>query len=393
MVGSKIILACLFVAAVAFALPEDEFTEDSMVQVQAEYETAHNEVSQLLAAGKTQDECMKLSEATIAEVTTSASSMQKVMDSLDDGSKCAKEMATPTTAAKDAKKKADDKAASAKKAAEKAAKAPVKFADISIGQVKANDCSAFQSDPAYTSAKKAADAANKKYAEAKGEAAAAKKALDNAVDAQKAAIKYCACHAQYTHKKATSNVKQPDASAWKKAQLMKCVLKGTSPSSCSVPAVPKITIPKLAPPASTENCNGHSPTPPPTPAPKYSYAKNVFKSNAGKGGWGGSCTCPDGQVYQVGDNMNSCGSLACNGGKSGTCHRKNGAWSKASVSCGAKFVNPCPASYPYALEWKNTGAYWCYKKADQKTPCHYSGSSPPPKGKSWGTNQKKCPSA
>ena len=27
------------------------------------------------------------------------------------------------------------------------------------------------------------------------------------------------------------------------------------------------------------------------------------------GGWGGSCTCPDGQVYQVGDEHNHCGSL------------------------------------------------------------------------------------
>ena len=39
-------------------------------------------------------------------------------------------------------------------------------------------------------------------------------------------------------------------------------------------------------------------TPPPQPAPPApvnpSLAPNVFKTNAGAGGWGGACTCPDG---------------------------------------------------------------------------------------------------
>ena len=39
------------------------------------------------------------------------------------------------------------------------------------------------------------------------------------------------------------------------------------------------------------------------------------------GSYGGSCTCPDGQVYEVGDNYDSCGSLACVGGVEGTCMR------------------------------------------------------------------------
>ena len=37
------------------------------------------------------------------------------------------------------------------------------------------------------------------------------------------------------------------------------------------------------------------------------------------GEFGGSCTCPDGQVYEVGDNNDHCGSLACVGGVEGTC--------------------------------------------------------------------------
>jgi hypothetical protein len=60
---------------------------------------------------------------------------------------------------------------------------------------------------------------------------------------------------------------------------------------------------------------------------------NDYNSNGGAGGWGGSCTCPDGKVYWVGDNGNYCGSLACHGGKSGTCNKSNGKWSKGSVKC------------------------------------------------------------
>jgi hypothetical protein len=58
----------------------------------------------------------------------------------------------------------------------------------------------------------------------------------------------------------------------------------------------------------------------------------------GKSLWGGSCTCPDGQVYQVSDNGDGCGSLACEGGISGECNRKSGWWSMRKVTCG----NPSP---------------------------------------------------
>eukprot|EP00928_Gymnodinium_smaydae_P080794 TRINITY_DN64419_c0_g1_i1.p1 TRINITY_DN64419_c0_g1~~TRINITY_DN64419_c0_g1_i1.p1 ORF type:complete len:408 (-),score=27.83 TRINITY_DN64419_c0_g1_i1:180-1355(-) len=37
------------------------------------------------------------------------------------------------------------------------------------------------------------------------------------------------------------------------------------------------------------------------------------------GRWGGLCTCPDGNVYVVGDNNDGCESLACEGGVPGTC--------------------------------------------------------------------------
>jgi hypothetical protein len=48
-------------------------------------------------------------------------------------------------------------------------------------------------------------------------------------------------------------------------------------------------------------------------------SENVYERQAGVGSWGGKCTCPNGQTYDVGDNNDSCGSLACVGGVSGEC--------------------------------------------------------------------------
>jgi len=64
------------------------------------------------------------------------------------------------------------------------------------------------------------------------------------------------------------------------------------------------------------------PTPEPTsstPTPTHTREYNRYEKVAGVGTWGGKCTCPDGQVYNVGDLTDSCEELACFGGVSGDC--------------------------------------------------------------------------
>merc|ERR1712217_641057 len=48
---------------------------------------------------------------------------------------------------------------------------------------------------------------------------------------------------------------------------------------------------------------------------------------------GGSCTCPNGDVYQVGDNWDGGWSLRCEGGTPGKVNYEKGAWSGRSVKC------------------------------------------------------------
>jgi hypothetical protein len=71
------------------------------------------------------------------------------------------------------------------------------------------------------------------------------------------------------------------------------------------------------------------------PPPTKPVANVVQRSAPGVGGWGGQCTCPDGQVYEVGDNYDSCRSLACVGGESGACKRRwHPTGSNTKVTCG-----------------------------------------------------------
>ena len=67
------------------------------------------------------------------------------------------------------------------------------------------------------------------------------------------------------------------------------------------------------------------------PPAKYPAPQNIVSS--GSGGWGGSCTCPDGTTYWVGDNWDACASLACTGGTPGNCIRHGGQWSGRKVQC------------------------------------------------------------
>jgi hypothetical protein len=66
-------------------------------------------------------------------------------------------------------------------------------------------------------------------------------------------------------------------------------------------------------------------------------ADQIEEHVPGIGLWGGTCSCPSGQVYSVGDNRDYCSSLACFGGTSGACGE--GDFGGRRVTCG-----PVPTS-------------------------------------------------
>ena len=86
-----------------------------------------------------------------------------------------------------------------------------------------------------------------------------------------------------------------------------------------------------------------------------------FQSDVGA--WGGTCTCPDGEVYHVGEIAGSgCGQLACHGGVSGECSRTDNpqeGWG-TRVTCD----QPTPDNLRYytaADTFGETDVDWGYK--------------------------------
>lgn len=70
-------------------------------------------------------------------------------------------------------------------------------------------------------------------------------------------------------------------------------------------------------------------------SPTGNRTRNYYRRQPNiAGGWVGVCRCPDGQRVWVGDRHNSCGSIACFGGKSEFCRRgKFNHGSRYAMSC------------------------------------------------------------
>jgi hypothetical protein len=352
----KIALACLFLAAVATSLPSDSFvpeTEFAAVDMTEAHEAAQKHIQELLESGKSDDECKKLADAGIKTVTDSISASQKALDALETGKSCK----GLQQALVDSSKKTLDDAKSADSAATTAAdsakKAPVKFADINIAQVKANDCAAFHADPAYISAKKASTAADKKKAETSGALKVAQKAYDDAVAAQKKAIQECSCKAQNAMLKevpAAEKAYAATADEWKKAHLMKCVLGGTALSSCNVPNRPALNKPSLVEPAKSASCGSGS-----GPAPVSTACTCIpcGKSTPQKYG-GGACAPATSSCSATSGTSGGCYSSAKIGCDCGTLNVLNELWVRTTTVNGK---NSATGNKPTVVLTGSSGEY------------------------------------
>jgi len=52
------------------------------------------------------------------------------------------------------------------------------------------------------------------------------------------------------------------------------------------------------------------------------WSSNNYRWDKKVGSWGGWCTCPNGEQYNVGDHFDACRSMACVGGIAGICNKK-----------------------------------------------------------------------
>ena len=72
----------------------------------------------------------------------------------------------------------------------------------------------------------------------------------------------------------------------------------------------------------------------------------VIENDKTVGVWGGTCRCPDGEEYLVGDELNECGSMACEGGVPGICNHYVSLWQGVRVKCDTTIPNPSAPTAP-----------------------------------------------
>lgn len=101
-------------------------------------------------------------------------------------------------------------------------------------------------------------------------------------------------------------------------------------------------------------------------------SQKMYEKVSGVGSWGGWCTCPDGQQYQVGDKHDACAngpsSLACDGGVAGDCER-----GEVSEREGMRVI--CAAAPPASITTTSTTSIKTTTSTTSTTPLTFISST------------------
>jgi hypothetical protein len=240
-------------------------------EINEDFAEASQAVQVLLQEGKSDSACRKLATGTKKEITDGQRNTQSLINRFDIGKNCHKAGLGAYNAAKtrqaNAKRASDTAVRNCNKA--KNARVTVGLKPLSAFKV---GCSAFLNDRKYTSAKghmsrTCNDAKRKQAAHADS-----KKATATALRAHQTAKKTCACRAQKNHKaavRAAANFNSAsNAKSWTKAYHMMCVLDGKPANRCSVPRVPRVSVPRMPTWVARTRCSNPKPKPRPKPRPR-----------------------------------------------------------------------------------------------------------------------------
>lgn len=241
----RTLFICFAMCALAVALPAADDVVPETSQLQSSYNDAEATIASLLQSGKDDSACADLATATKDEVTNSVEAQQKTLASMDNGDQCDGEGQNLIDAANSAKTAADQAKTDAATALAAAENEKFNFGDFSINELTEGQCGSFFSSGVYTAAKAKRDAAQQVVNTKTAEATAADKEVEDAKAAADDLVKKCKCTTKESVDKAleemNANAKDANQKAWNKAYHMKCVLAGTSPNDCSVPALPVVT--------------------------------------------------------------------------------------------------------------------------------------------------------
>jgi len=286
----KLLVVAIALIAAASALPSPDAIAPEITLTQTMSEAARAAkatVTKMLETGSSDSACSELADTLISQVEEDVKAAQETLDAFkapNDGTSCLDEGKAEVVAAEEAlasgKKAAEDAAA----ASAAAAGASVDFGPVALSAMTDSStgglCGPWASDPAYTSAKAAAEAGASDAAEKAAAISGLEEALSSAKDAAAAAVKECECKVftDYTAAfDAATTAAEGHESAYTKGKHMQCVLAGTAPDACDVGTVPTVTPITLAPGATA--CAPEAPTP-------TDCALGYTEKPGDVGGWG-----------------------------------------------------------------------------------------------------------
>merc|ERR1711934_260714 len=291
----RTVLAFAALALVASGLPTEDahIPEVPPAEEQPEAFDAHAEAVRTISLlqskdGKDDNACRDMAETSKKDVAASVKAQQKILNGLDDGSKCPETGMKALRVARKAKTDAEKTYEKAKVAYKNARSAEVDFGSYAFSSLSEGHCSEFFDDPAYLKAKNAVAAAHKKQQKAEGEAKAAAKALKAAEAAQKRAVLKCQCGAKDAMAKAwkAANANNDgDAKTYLKAENMLCVVDGKTGDACETGKVPKVSEPQLVHAVASADCASLEA---PAPAPALQDSDSCLQAAAAAP----SYTCP-----------------------------------------------------------------------------------------------------
>jgi len=184
--------------------------------------------------------------ATTAEITTTVTNGQKVVDALPRGEHCMNLGQDIVTKATATKKKADKHLVTCKRALEAARNHEVYFGPRIFSELIQGKCGSFYSMDSYQNAKSRHATALAAQDRAIGQATEAAEGLKGAIAGAKEAVHACLCTTRADHEKAMkegNKDKETNAKAWVQAHQLACVLEDKT--SCKIPACPTVTRPPV----------------------------------------------------------------------------------------------------------------------------------------------------
>merc|ERR1712188_135151 len=251
----------------ASASPVDEVVpEESLYALDDDLSEARSTIEQMTTAGKNDKDCRKLVEETRKEVQTNVDTCTKTMDALPKGEACPAKGQAAVKAATEAKSKADKLVITTKTAVTKAESASVSFGSRTFSSLTEGKCESFYTSTSYTTAEATYKSAVTAHTTAKGAAEQADKELKAAIEAAAKAKKEGECQVKKDHEDKFTKLSAADAAnkkAWEFACKVERVLDGKANCRCS--AAPQCKKAKLtaavnaAQCVAAKKCNGKEP--------------------------------------------------------------------------------------------------------------------------------------